>query len=254
MRRALPLLLAGLLLGAAAEPGLSPPPGARLPPGLATRDEAGRATTIGAALGGHPVVFTFADYGCTVLCGTALGLVAAVLPETGLRPGRDYGLLVLGLDPKDGPSEAAAMRRAYLGDGSAMAAAARFLVADGPVIAEAEARLGYRAEYDPAQDRFDHPLALMVLAPDGRLTAVLPGLGAQPAALREALLAATASDVAPGPLAQGVRLLCAGLGQVAADGPGAVVLRVATAVGAAAGLGLLGLGALLLLRRRERGA
>ncbi len=258
----IPLLgLAGPAIAAEADaetvPGIQPPPGARLPLGLAARDEAGRALTLGEALGGRPAVFAFADYTCTVLCGTALGLAAAMLPQTRLLPGVEYRFVVLGLDPRDGPAAAAAMKRAYLGESGGLAAAAHFLTAAAPAVATAMQALGYRARYreGPAAEGFDHPLALLILAPDGRLSALLPGLGAQPEALRAALLAAAAAGNGgggTGGFAAGVRLLCQGIGLPAGGARGAAVRAALAASGAATLLGMAG-GALLLRRRaRER--
>jgi len=224
---------------AAEAPALAPPPGATLPPGLPVRD-GGRATTLGAAMGGIPAVFAFADYGCTTLCGTAIGLAAATLPEMGLLPGQDYRLVVLGLDPADGPAEAETMRRAWLGETGALAGSARFLTAAPETIAAATAALGYQAVR--RGEGFDHPLALFVLRQDGRLGATFPSLGLEPEAVRDALRATDA----PGLLAR-VQLVCA-----AAAAKGGLLRPVL----AASGLGMIGVlaGGFLLLRRMERRA
>ncbi|RYJ04505.1 MAG: SCO family protein [Acetobacteraceae bacterium] len=228
----------------AEEPGIAPPPGAALPLGLPVRDAAGQPLTLGDAIGSLPVIFAFADYDCTTLCGTALGLAAAALPGTGLRPGQDYRLVVLGLDAADGPDKARAMRQAWLGDSGALARTAAFLTAGEPALATAMQALGYAATR--RGDGFDHPLALFVLQGDGRLSAILPALGAEPEDLRAALRAAGRA-AEPGLFAQ-VRLLCAS----AASGHGAV-LRGVLAIGGVATIGLLA-GSFVLLRRRERGA
>ena len=200
--------------------------------------------TLGAALGGLPAVFAFADYDCAALCGTALGLAAATLPGIGLRPGQDYRLVVLGLDAADGPDKALAMRRAWLGEGNALAETAAFLVPRPRWSPSPRCALGYAATRRGAG--FDHPLALFVLQGDGTLSATLPALGAEPEEVRAALRAA-ARGAEPGIFGR-VRLFCAG----AASGRGAA-LEGALAAGGAATLGLLG-GGILLLRRRERRA
>ena len=68
-----------------AEVELAPPPGARLPPGLALRDEDGRDVTPAALQHGLPAVLVLADFTCVTLCGPALGIAAHALAETGLR-------------------------------------------------------------------------------------------------------------------------------------------------------------------------
>ncbi|MCO6417959.1 hypothetical protein JYK14_17595 [Siccirubricoccus sp. KC 17139] len=226
----------------AAAPGVAPPPQAALPLDLALRDATGQPLRLGEALDGQPAIFAFADYDCVTLCGTALGLAAATLPGTGLRPGRDYRLLVLGLDPADGPAKAAAMQRAWLGEGTALAGAARFLVGTAPALASAQAALGYSAARQG--EGFLHPLALFALRPDGRLAAVLPALGAAPEELRDALREAARPE-APGLFAS-IRLVCQGSG----SGRSAALLGVLAAA-AAATVAALG-GSLMLLRRRER--
>jgi protein SCO1 len=247
MRRRALLPLASLTLarGLHAEdavPELSPPPGARLPADLPVRDAEGHALTTDQALGGLPAVFTFADYGCEVLCGTALGLAAATLPATGLRPGKDYRLVVLGLNPQDGPGMAAARRRAWLGEGTALADTARFLVAGATVIETATRALGYRVLR--RADRIDHPLALLILRADGRLATTLPALGTEPEALRTALRQVETTQ--PPPFAR-IGLLCQAAGLTA----GGTSLQQALTASGAATLALLG-GGLVLLRRRER--
>lgn len=238
------LLLALLLLPAMApQPGVAPPPGAALPPDLLLEEAAAGPMRLGDALGGLPAVFAFADYACAALCGTALGLAAAGLPRAGLRPGQDYRLVVLGLDPGDGAAKAAAMRDAWLGEGTALADSARFLVGTASAVARAEAVLGYHAVRHGAQ--YLHPLVLFVLRADGRLAATLPALGAAPEELRDALRDAARAET-PGLLAR-VKLLCQG---VAAGGHG--WLRTALSAMGAATITLLGGGLLLLWRREGR--
>ena len=77
------------------------PPGAALPMTLNFLDERGRQTTLAQAIGGVPAIVIFADYTCHTLCGPILEFAAAGLAKSGLRPGADYRVVVIGLDPKD---------------------------------------------------------------------------------------------------------------------------------------------------------
>jgi protein SCO1/2 len=191
----------GLTEAALAEVALAPPPGARLPPELPLRDETGRATSFATAQGGRPAALVLADYTCTVLCGTALGLASAALRQGG----EGAVLLALGIDPRDGPDDAAALKAAYV---TPDAVWAHFLLAEKPALERIEALLGYRAAYDAATDSFAHPVGLVVLAPDGRVSRVLPGLEADPATLRLALVEASEGRI--GSLGERVRLFCYG--------------------------------------------
>ncbi|TPG53170.1 SCO family protein [Roseomonas nepalensis] len=227
--------------------GLFPPPGAALPRDLALVDETGRAVTGAALRSGRPAVLVLADYTCRTLCGTALGLAAAALERTGLAAGTDYDLLVLGIDPRDGPAEALAMKAARLG-ASPLAARARFLSGDAAALDAAQAALGYRAALDAAADEYAHPLGAFVLTGEGAVSRVLDGLALSPEELRLALAEAAGGRV--GRFVERLRLLCYGLDP--ARGVYNGLVKQALAAGTA--LTLLGLGAFVLALNRRRRA
>ena len=64
-------------------------------------DENGKPRTLGDAIGNRPAVVVFADYTCKTLCGPILAFAAGGLAKTGLVAGRDFHLVVIGIDPKD---------------------------------------------------------------------------------------------------------------------------------------------------------
>jgi len=193
------------------EVAVAPPAGARLPLGLPAVDSAGAPTTLAAAAAGRPLVFVPADYRCRYLCGPALALTVAALARTSLRADRDYRLVVLGLDPRDGPADAAAFARPLLAGAPGVAPAARLLTAKAPVIAAATKALGYHYRWDAEHGQFAHPAAAFVLAPDGRLVQALPEIEMQPRPLEAALRAAgdgRAGEGALAPLRAGLHALC----------------------------------------------
>jgi protein SCO1/2 len=237
---------AALTAGELRAAGIVPPPHAALPLGLVFRDEAGQAVTLGDALGGRPAVLVFADYTCTFLCGTALGATAAALDHTGLAAGEAFRLLVLPLDARDGPGDAAAMRAARLDPRTPLARAASFLTGDAAAVEQTEAALGYTARFDRATDSFAHPLGTFIIAPDGRVARVLSELGPDPATLRLALVEASAGRI--GGLTDRIRLLCYGYDPV----QGAYTPRIREVLMVCAALTLVLLaGGLLLLRQLE---
>lgn len=255
MRR---LLLAMALLGALAAParaalteaqlvavGLVPPAGASLPGDLLLVDDAGGAVTGAALRSGRPAVLVLADFTCRTLCGTALGMAAAALEATQLTPGADYDLLILGIDPRDGPAEALALKATRLG-ASPLASRARFLSGDEAALASAQAALGYRVAYDAAADEYAHPLGVLVLTGEGQVSAVLGGLALSPEELRLAIAEAASGRI--GRMVERLRLLCYGLDPSRGVYNGLV--KQALAAGTVATL--LGLGAFILLLNRRR--
>jgi protein SCO1/2 len=134
-------------------------------------------------------VVVFADYTCTNLCGPILAFAAAGLADTGLVPGRDFHLVVIGLNPKDGPDQARAMKASRLGDDQApLAAAAVMLIGQPDAIAAATQAAGYHYAYDAEHDQFAHPAAAYVVTREGRIARVLSGLGLDGRDLRLALI------------------------------------------------------------------
>jgi len=97
---------AGLTAPAVASVGASPPAGARVPLSVTLLDETGAPQTLQAAIGHTPSVLILADYACQALCGPVLTLAASALAHSGLSAGRDYRLVVIGLDPRKRFSEA----------------------------------------------------------------------------------------------------------------------------------------------------
>jgi protein SCO1/2 len=185
-----------------------PPPHAALPPAIAFRDEDGRTVTIGQAVGGVPVVVIFADYTCRTLCGPIVEFTADGLGKTGLRPGKDYRLVVIGLNPRDGIDTARAMRAHHIAANSPVEHAAIFLSGDEPAIAAAAQAVGLRYAYDPAHDQYAHPAAAYIVDAGGRVSRVMSPIGLDGGDLRLALV--DAGHGAVGGLADQLHLLCYG--------------------------------------------
>jgi protein SCO1/2 len=250
------LACAGVTVAERAEVGLAPPADARIPPDLALPDLAGRAVNLVEALAGRPALLVPVDYTCRTTCGPALTVAAAALAESGLQAGRDYTLVVVGLDPKDGAGEAEAMVQARMGQEAmsqeatgqeASSTQALVLLGDAAGTPALLAALGYRTRYDPGTDQFVHPAGAVALAPDGRVARVLSTLALNPRDLRLALVEAGEGRI--GDLGDRLTLLCSGFDPV--HGVYTPLIRRVLA-----GAGLLTLaalaGAILLLRRRER--
>src|SRR5262249_25139779 len=164
--------------------------------------------SLGEALDGRPSLLILADYTCRAICGPVVALVASSLERSKLTPGVDYRLIVIGLDAKDRPADAQAMKRGQLGDDGALAQASSFLTADDAALAQLTQALGYRAVYDSANDQFAHPAAVFVLTADGRVARALSGLGIDAGDIRLALVEASEGKV--GGFADRIRLLCYG--------------------------------------------
>ncbi len=218
-----------------------------MPPNLVLRDETGRAKPLREWLSALPSLWVLADYTCKTLCGPVISIVAGELARSGLRPGADFRLIVLGFDPKDQASDARAMKRAQIGDNGDLAANSHFLLGDPRAVADLTDAFGFRTSYDRDHDQFAHPAAVFAVSPDGHVARALSAVALDPASLRLALVDAGRGKI--GSFADHVRALCYGFDP--ASGVYTVLVgRMLAAVGAVSLLTLLLLIGFLLRRQR----
>jgi protein SCO1/2 len=227
--------------------GVTPPSNAALPLDLPLQGEDGSTKPLRSWLGVTPDVLVLADYTCKTLCGPVISIASDALSKSGLRPDRDFRLIVVGLDPKDTAADAANMKQAQVG--GEIAATSVFLRGDVDTIGALTKALGLSSVYDRDRDQFAHPAAAFVIAPDGRLARALPGLALEPASLRLALVDAGKGNI--GTLTDHIRLLCYGYDPAS----GTYTVAIGRLLAASGGATILALVLLIgLLLRREHAA
>ncbi len=157
-----------------APPGVTERTGQTLPLEAPFVDDNGEAVTLGGLID-RPTVLSFAYFGCTDQCNTVLSSLAAAIGRTGGRPGADYLVLTVSFDESDTPRDAAEKKRDYtLGAGRQMDGKAwRFLTGGKDSIAALAGAAGF--SFRRTEKGFDHPAALAVLSPDGRITRYIYG-------------------------------------------------------------------------------
>lgn len=225
-----------------------PPAGAMLPAGLAFTAQSGERVTLGQIAAGKPVLLLFADYTCKHICGPGLTLAANALHRSGLSIGRDYALVVIGMDPRDGLDQARKMQHMRLSAFPTIEHGAWFLVGDPAHVHAATKALGYGYVYDPSTDQFAHDASLYVFAADGHLATTLPELALSPELARGAIAHSASARPTPNLFVRTAQL-CYGF--AAAHGVYGRPILVALQA-----MGVLLLGgfalALLIMRRRRR--
>ncbi len=209
------LLLALLLLGlcvqtACAAPDLSaasfdPQPGALLPMDQQLVDDTGRQVRLGELFSGKPVVIALGYFRCPNLCGVVRDDLFSALDAAGLSTPQDYTVLVVSIDPAEGPADAARAKQDDLARYPTPGAAYGWHFLTGPSGA-LQRSVGYRAAFDAQSKQFIHPSGIVVATPGGAVSGYLLGVGYQPGALRQAIARAASSVIAPAP--SPVLLLC----------------------------------------------
>jgi protein SCO1 len=200
---------AGLSPRQLSQANLAPLPGAQLPIETSFVPETGIGQlTLADAIAGKPAALILVDYTCRFVCGTTLAIAATGLSETGLIPGKDFSFVVIGIDPKDSPSGAAAMMAAQLAPYPALTAAAHFLSGNEAAIGLVTQALNYTPIFDAERGEYAHPVGVIILTGNGRVSRLIGGLDLQGLNLRSALIDARESKVSS--LIEGIRLLCYG--------------------------------------------
>lgn len=197
---------AGVTSAYLSEVGVASPTNAQIPADAIWQNQDGAAVRLADALHKLPSVLIFADFTCSTLCGPILSVAAELLTQTGLRPGRDFGLIVLGLDAKDHAADLLAFKQQISDKG--ISAASILLRSDALHVKQAAEAVGYHFVYDVEHDQYAHPAALLILSADGHVTRVLSGLGLSANDLALALVEAGQGRV--GTLGDRIRLMCYG--------------------------------------------
>jgi protein SCO1/2 len=225
--------------------GLHPVEGAAAPPDIAFTDDDGHAVALGDVTRGRATLLILADYNCHTICGPILGVAATAIRDSGLVAGRDFNLVVVGIDPRATLADAARMKAEQFGDDPALALD-HFLYGDARAIERLSAAIGYHAHYDAEMRQFAHPTDMLVLTPERRISRLLPGLAISGEDLRFALVEAGGGGVAS--LIDRAHVLCYGLDP--ARGVYNSAVR-ATLIGAGAAT-LAGIAAIAAIAQRRR--
>lgn len=151
---------------------------ASVPGDLVFRDETGKAVQLSDYYGKRPLVLALVYYECPMLCTQVLsGLVSAMDLMT-LQAGRDYDVLAVSFNPKEGPGLASAKKRAYVEryDRPGTESGFHFLTGPEASIAQLTKTVGFRYQWDPAIQQFAHAAGVIVLTPEGRVSKYFYGV------------------------------------------------------------------------------
>ncbi|MGH7997657.1 MAG: SCO family protein, partial [Opitutaceae bacterium] len=175
--------------------------GGALAPASVWRDNGGGRIRLGACLNGKPAVVVFGYYKCTQLCSVLERNVVDELRQVAPSVGRDYTFIYLDIDPTDGPM-AARQQRAAAVRGYARGSSSTgwyYLTGNEDAIRAATQDAGFNYRYLPAIHQYQHPMGLLVVTPDDRISRYFIGMSFPPAqmvkALRRAALGKTGQPV-----------------------------------------------------------
>ncbi len=183
--------------------------GAQVPMALHFRQSDGQSRSLRQMADGKPVLLAMGYYRCPNLCDAVLhGLTHAVAKLT-LRPGQDFEVVFVSIDPREQPADAAASQRMLAREQPAAKVDSwHFMTGDETDVHALARAIGFRYFLDPRNDQYAHAAGVVVLSAQGRATQSLFGVDYPPRSLHLALVDASHGKL--GGLVDQLVLLCCG--------------------------------------------
>ncbi len=170
------LLQPASAIGNMAEPqaGVEEKTGSVIPLNLSFYDEGGRKAKLNSLLD-KPAILSFAYFNCTNFCNEFLGNLAESLDSVASEAGKDYTSITVSFDEKDTPFDASKKKSNYIGSFKRpfQREGWRFLTGDEENIRALASSVGFSFNRDG--NAFRHPVALIVLSPEGRIIRYING-------------------------------------------------------------------------------
>jgi protein SCO1/2 len=223
-------------------------PGSRVPLDRPFVTAAGKPVTLRQLAAGKPLLITPVQHECPNICGVTLaGIATAIDGQDRYRPGRDFAIVALGIDPREGPAQARddLARLAAQRPGATWQPVA--LTGAEPSVEAVTNALGYRYAWSDQLGQYAHLSATAVLTRDGKLSSWLYGLAPTPAQLDAAVAQASAGR--SGGVMQQILLLC--FHYDPQTGRYSLAIVKALRIAGIATVLLIALGILLLSRRKR---
>ncbi len=182
--------------------------GGQVPLDTVFRDETGREVKLSRYFGKRPVILHLMYFECPMLCGMAIEGLLRSLRALSWDVGREFDVLTVSFDPREGPELAKAKRenvlatygRAGAGEGW------HFLTGSEGSIRALTGSVGFRYVWDEKQKQFAHPTGIVVLTPSGKISRYFFGIEFPTKDLRLGLIDSTTEKI--GGLTDQLLLMC----------------------------------------------
>lgn len=171
-------------------------------------DETGAAVTLGDYFGTRPVVLALVYYECPMLCTQVLNGLVTAIGVINFDVGREFDVVVVSFNPKEGPGLAAQKKAAYVERyGRPQTAGGwHFLTGSASSIARLTEAIGFKYALDAETGQYAHGPAIEVLTPKGTIARYFYGIEYSARDLRFGLIEASEERI--GSAVDDVLLLC----------------------------------------------
>jgi len=169
----------------------------QLPLDLPFTDDDGRAVKLGDYFGKRPVVMALAYYECPMLCTQVLNGLVSALTVMNFEPGREFDVVVVSFNPREGPGLASQKKASYLKRYGRPHTEAgwHFLTGAQSSIDALTDALGFRYAYDETIKQYAHGAAIEVITPTGHISRYFYGIEFSARDLRLGLIEASSERI-----------------------------------------------------------
>src|SRR5271163_603973 len=167
----------------------------------AFRDENGTTVRLGEYFGKRPVVLALVYYSCPILCSEELNGLVSALEMVKFRPGKDFDIVAVSIDPTEGPDLAAKKKAMYVKRYGYPETAPgwHFLTGQQPEINALAQAVGFGYARVPGPDghlsQFAHASSIQILTPEGKLAQYYMGVEYSPRDLQLGLVEASHNTI-----------------------------------------------------------
>jgi protein SCO1/2 len=150
----------------------------QVPLDLPFTDEAGKPVRLGDYFGTRPVILALVYYECPMLCTQVLNGLVTALGVMSFEPGREFDVVVVSINPREGPGLAAQKKAAYLEryERPHTAGGWHFLTGPESSIAALADAVGFRYEYDEKIKQYAHGAGIELLTAKGVISKYFYGI------------------------------------------------------------------------------
>lgn len=164
-------------------------------------DETGRTVRLGDYFGQKPAILTMVYYNCPMLCSEELDGLTGALEMVKLDPGKDFNVIVISIDPSEGPALAAKKKAFYLKRYGRPETASgwHFLTGQKPSIDAVSTATGYGYVRVPGPDgtlsQFAHASSIELVTTDGKIAQYYLGVEYSPKDVLLGLIEASGNKI-----------------------------------------------------------
>ena len=157
---------------------------------------------------GHPVLMAMVYYTCPNLCNYNLNGIMEAMKNLKWKPGQDFQLVAVSMNPNEGPDVASKKKANYLKafGHPETAGGWHFLTGSEENVKKLAAQLGFKYKWIPDQKQYAHTSVSYVLTPGGTLSRYIYGIAPETQTLRMSLLEASNGKI--GTVVDQVLLFC----------------------------------------------